>query len=90
MTGPVIGRHHRLSFSTTEQSTNFLLVFSGTLTSILIYAFMGNNIVKHINQYVHIDVVKKWGSIIVALFIVIFLIYHLKTIKKYLSDDDSE
>lgn len=89
MTGPVIGAiiGYLLNY---RAINNFLIVFSGTLTSILIYSFMGNNIVKHINQYVHIDVVKNWGSIIVALLIVIFLVYHLKTIKKYLSDDDSE
>ena len=86
MTGPVIGAI--IGYLLNYRAINtFLIVFSGTLTSILIYTFMGNNIVKHINQYVHIDVVRNWGSIIVAVLIVVFLIYHLKTIKKYLSVD---
>jgi uncharacterized membrane protein len=63
---------------------NFLIVFSGTLTSIIIYALIGNNIINFINQYIHIDVLKKWGGIIIAVLIVFFLIYHLKTVKTFL------
>ena len=72
--------------------TNFLIVFSGTLTSILIYAFIGNNLLNFINQYIPIEVLKKWGVIIIAVLIVFFLIYHLKTVKAFLysGNDDKE
>ncbi len=71
---------------------NFLIVFSGTLTSIMIYALIGNNLINFINQYIHIDVLKKWGGIIIAVLIVVFLIYHLKTVKAFLyyGYDDEE
>lgn len=83
MTGPVIGSiiGYLLNY---KAINNFLIVFSGTLSSIVIYALIGNNIIKHINQYVQIDIVKKWGAIIVGILIVLFLIYHIKTVKAYL------
>lgn len=91
MTGPVIGAiiGYLLNYKAVN---NFLIVFSGTLASIIIYALIGNNIINFINQYIHIDVLKKWGGIIIAVLIVFFLIYHLKTIKAYLysSSDDEE
>jgi ABC-type sulfate transport system permease component len=91
MTGPVIGAiiGYLLNYRVIN---NFLIVFSGTLTSILIYTLIGNNIINFINQYIHIDVLKKWGGIIIAVLIVVFLIYHLKTVKTFLydSDDDGE
>jgi ABC-type sulfate transport system permease component len=65
-------------------------VFSGTLTSIMIYALIGNNIINFINQYIHIDVLKKWGGIIIAVLIVVVLIYHLKTVKAFLYYDDDD
>ena len=89
MTGPVIGAiiGYLLNYKVIN---NFLIVFSGTLTSILIYAFIGNNIIHYINQYIPIDVVKKWGGIIVAVLIVVFLIYHLKTVKAFLYSGSDE
>ncbi len=91
MTGPVIGAivGYLLNY---RAINNFLIVFSGTLASIIIYALIGNNIINFINQYIHIDVLKKWGGIIIAVLIVIFLIYHLKTVKAFLyyDDDDDE
>jgi len=91
MTGPVIGSiiGYLLNYRAVN---NFLIVFSGTLASILIYAFIGNNIIDFINQYIHIDVLKKWSGIIIAVLIVVFLIYHLKTIKAFLQygGDDEE
>ena len=53
---------------------------------------IGNNIINFINQYIHIDVLRKWGGIIIAVLIVVFLIYHLKTVKAFLyyGDDDQE
>ena len=71
MTGPVIGAiiGYLLNY---RAINNFLIVFSGTLTSIMIYALIGNNIINYINQYIHIDVLKKWGGIIIAVLIVIF------------------
>jgi len=83
MTGPVIGSiiGYLLHY---KAINNFLIVFSGTLSSIVIYALIGNNIIKHINQYIQIDLVKKWGAIIVGILIVLFLIYHIKTVKAYL------
>jgi uncharacterized membrane protein len=91
MTGPVIGAiiGYLLNY---RAINNFLIVFSGTLTSILIYALIGNNIINFINQYIHIDVLRKWGGIIIAVLIVVFLIYHLKTVKAFLyyDDDDGE
>ena len=91
MTGPVIGAiiGYLLNY---RAINNFLIVFSGTLASIMIYALIGNNIINFINQYIHIDVLKKWGGIIIAVMIVVFLIYHLKTVKAFLyyGDDDGE
>ena len=91
MTGPVIGAiiGYLLNYKAVN---NFLIVFSGTLASIIIYALIGNNIINFINQYIHIDVLQKWGGIIIAVLIVIFLIYHLKTVTAFLNsgDDDEE
>jgi len=89
MTGPVIGAivGYLLNY---RAINNFLIVFSGTLASIIIYALIGNNLIHFINQYIHIDVLKKWGGIIIAVLIVIFLIYHLKTVKAFLYYDDEE
>ena len=86
MTGPVIGSiiGYLLNY---KAINNFLIVFSGTLSSILIYALIGNNLINHINQYVQIDLVKKWAAIIVGILIVLFLIYHLKTVKAYLDEE---
>jgi len=91
MTGPVIGAiiGYLLNY---KAINNFLIVFSGTLASIIIYALIGNNMINFINQYIHIDVLKKWSGIIIAVLIVVFLIYHLKTVKAFLyyDDDDEE
>ena len=89
MTGPVIGAiiGYLLNY---KAINNFLIVFSGTLVSIMIYAFIGNNIINFINQYIHIDVLRKWGGIIIAVLIVVFLIYHLKTVKAFLNYDDDD
>jgi uncharacterized membrane protein len=89
MTGPVIGSiiGYLLNY---KAINNFLIVFGGTLSSIVIYAMVGNNLLRYINQYVHIDVVKKWGAIIVGLLIVVFLIYHFKTVKAFLDAEDGE
>jgi uncharacterized membrane protein len=91
MTGPVIGAiiGYLLNYRVVN---NFLIVFSGTLASIIIYALIGNNIINFINQYIHIDVLKKWGGIIIAVLIVFFFIYHLKTVRAFLYDggDDEE
>jgi uncharacterized membrane protein len=91
MTGPVIGAiiGYLLNY---RQINNFLIVFGGTLSSILIYALIGNNAIDFINQYIHIDVLKKWGGIIIAVLIVVFLIYHFKTVTAFLypGDDDEE
>lgn len=86
MTGPVIGSiiGYLLNY---KAINNFLIVFSGTLSSIVIYALIGNNIIKHINQYVQIDLVKEWAAIIVGILIVLFIIYHLKTVKAYLDEE---
>ena len=91
MTGPVIGAiiGYLLNY---KPINNFLIVFSGTLSSIVIYAFVGNNLITFINRYIHIDVLKKWGGIIIAVLIVFFFIYHLKTVTAFLyyGDDDEE
>ena len=91
MTGPVIGAiiGYLLNY---KAINNFMIVFSGTLASIIIYALIGNNIINFINQYIHIDVLKKWSGIIIAVLIVVFFIYHLKTVKTFLYgyDDDKE
>jgi len=90
MTGPVIGAiiGYLLNYRVVN---NFLIVFSGTLASIIIYALLGNNIIHFIDQYIPIDVLKKWGGIILAVLIVLFLIYHLKTVKAFLySGTDDE
>ena len=86
MTGPVIGSiigyllHYRAI-------NNFLIVFSGTLSSIVIYALIGSGIVNRINQYEHIDLVKKWGAIAVGILIVLFVIYHIRTVKAYIDSE---
>ena len=91
MTGPVIGSiiGYLLNYRAVN---NFLIVFSGTLTSILIYAFIGSNIVDFINRYIPIDVLRKWSGVVIAVLILLFLMYHLKTIKTYLNyvNDDAE
>ena len=89
MTGPVIGAiiGYLLNY---RAINNFLIVFSGTLSSIVIYTLIGDNLIDFINQYIHIDVLKKWGGIIIAVMIVVFLIYHLKTVKAFLSYDDED
>jgi uncharacterized membrane protein len=86
MTGPVIGSiiGYLLNYKAIH---NFLIVFSGTLSSIVIYALIGNTVIEHINQYVQIDLVKKWVSIIVGILIVLFLIYHIKTVKAFLDSE---
>ena len=73
MTGPLVGAiiGYLLNY---KAINNFLIVFSGTLTSIVIYTLIGNNIIKRINQYIPVDTVNKWGAIIISLLIVIFLI----------------
>jgi len=87
MTGPVIGAviGYLLHY---KAINNFLIVFSGTLTSIIIYALVGNRIIAFINQYIEIGVLKKWGGIIVGVLILVFFIYHLKTVKAFLDGDD--
>ncbi len=90
MTGPVIGAiiGYLLNY---KAINNFLIVFSGTLTSIVIYALIGNNIINFINQYIPIEVLQKWGGIIIGILIVVFLVYHLKTVKAFLYwEDDAE
>ena len=89
MTGPVIGAiiGYLLNY---KAINNFLIVFSGTLTSILIYAFVGNRIIAYIHQYIPIDVLKKWGGIIIGALILVFLIYHLKTVKVFLDSEEME
>ncbi len=89
MTGPVVGAiiGYLLNY---RAINNFLIVFSGTLTSIIIYALVGNGILDFIGQYVAIDELKKWGSIVVGGFILVFLVYHLKTVKAFLDSHDLE
>lgn len=87
MTGPVVGSiiGYLLNY---KARNNFLIVFSGTLTSIIIYALIGNNIIHRIRQYVDIEKIETWGGIIISLLIVIFLIYHIGTVKAYLDGED--
>lgn len=89
MTGPVVGAiiGYLLNY---RAINNFLIVFSGTLTSIIIYALVGNGVIDFISQYVAIDQLKKWGSIVVGGFILVFLVYHLRTVKAFLDDHDLE
>lgn len=87
MTGPVIGViiGYLLNY---RAIYNFLIVFSGTLTSIIIYTYTGNKLVEQINNYVQLDVLKKWAGIIIVILILIFLIYHFKSVKAFLYNDD--
>ena len=89
MTGPVIGSiiGYLLNYRAVN---NFLIVFSGTLTSIVTYALVGNNIIRFINQYVEVELVKKWGSIIIGILILVFIIYHIKTVKAFLDSQDED
>ena len=89
MTGPVIGAI--IGYLLNYRAVNtFLIVFSGTLSSIMLYTLVGNKAINFINQFIHIDLIKKWGTIISLLAIVVFLIYHMKTIKNYLNGLDEE
>ena len=91
MTGPVIGAiigyllHYRAI-------NNFLIVFGGTLCSIIVYTMVGNNIINSIEKYIGVDIelVKKWGSIIVGLLILVFLVYHIKTVKAFLDGQEED
>lgn len=87
MTGPVIGAiiGYLLNY---KAINNFLIVFSGTLTSIVIYAFIGNNLLVLINRYVDIELVKTWGAVIIGFLILIFAVYHIKTVKRFLDQED--
>jgi uncharacterized membrane protein len=89
MTGPVIGSiiGYLLNYRAVN---NFIIVFSGTLSSIVIYALVGNNIIQFFDPYVDVDLVKKWGSIIISVLIVVFLIYHIKTVKAFLDGQDDD
>ena len=89
MTGPVIGAiiGYLLNY---RAINNFLIVFSGTLSSIVIYALVGNNLIRYISRYVEIDLVKKWGSIVVVVLILVFLIYHIRTVKAFLDGQDDD
>ena len=89
MTGPVVGAMigYLLHY---KAINNFLIVFSGTLTSIIVYSLIGNNILNILDQYIPLDIVKKWGAIIIGLLIIAFLIYHIGTVKAYLDREDEE
>jgi uncharacterized membrane protein len=89
MTGPVIGViiGYLLNY---KAIYNFLIVFGGTLTSIIIYTFTGNEIVEQIYKYINIDILKKWTGIIIGILIIVFLIYHFKSVKAFLYDDEEE
>ena len=89
MTGPVIGAI--IGYLLNYRAVNtFLIVFSGTLSSIMLYTLAGNKAINFINQFIHIDLIKKWGTIISLVAIVVFLVYHMKTIKNYLNSLDEE
>jgi uncharacterized membrane protein len=87
MTGPVIGSiiGYLLNYKAVN---NFLIVFGGTLSSIIIYALVGNNIIKFLGRYIDVDLTKKWSAIIIGALIVIFLFYHIKTVKALLDGQD--
>ena len=89
MTGPVVGAiiGYLLNY---KAINNFLIVLSGTLTSIIIYSLIGNRLLFMINQYIEVDLVKKWGAIIVGILIVFFLIYHIGTVKAFLDQDSDD
>ena len=87
MTGPVVGAiiGYLLNY---KAINNFMIVFSGTLTSIIAYSLIGNNILNILDQYIPLEIVKKWGAIIIGLLIIAFLIYHIGTVKAYLDRED--
>ena len=87
MTGPVVGSliGYLLNY---KAINNFLIVFSGTLCSIIIYALLGDNVLNYIDQYIPIHIIKTWGTAIIGALIVIFLLYHFKTIKAFLDKQD--
>ncbi len=83
MTGPVVGSliGYLINYRAIH---NFLIIFSGTLTSIVIYTLIGNNLFQKIHQYPYIDDIKMWGGIFISVMIIGFLLYHMKTVKKFL------
>ncbi len=87
MTGPVIGAiiGYLLHY---KAINNFLIVFSGTLAAIVIYSLIGNSVLDYVNRYVDVGLVKTWGGVIVGLLILIFAIYHIGTVKRFLDQED--
>ena len=87
MTGPVTGSiiGYLLHY---KAINNFLIVFSGTLTSIVVYALIGNGVLDFANRYVDLELVKMWGAVIISLLILIFAIYHIRTVKRFLDGED--
>ncbi|MFZ1986141.1 MAG: small multi-drug export protein [Desulfatitalea sp.] len=89
MTGPVIGSiiGYLLNY---KPINNFLIVLSATLTSIVAYSLAGHKVIGFLERYIHIDAAIKWGALIIGGLFVLFLIYHIKSIKAFLDSDDEE
>jgi uncharacterized membrane protein len=83
MTGPVAGAiiGYLLNY---RPRANFSIVFSGTLASIVIYTVAGDRLLALMGRYVDLEAVQTWGSVIVGVLILVFAIYHVGTVKRFL------
>lgn len=83
MTGPVTGAiiGYLLNY---RPRANFAIVFAGTLASIVIYTVAGDRLLALMGRYVDLDAVQTWGSVIVGVLILVFAIYHVGTVKRFL------
>lgn len=89
MTGPVVGSiiGYLLNY---RPLVNFGIVFSGTLTSIAIYTFAGQNILDLLGRYIDLEKAQTWGSVIVVVLLIAFAIYHFGTVKRMLQQLDED
>lgn len=89
MTGPISGAiiGYLLNY---KPINNFLIVFSATLTAIIAYTLAGNRMILVIERYINLDAAKAWAGIVVAVLIICFLIYHMKSIKAFLDSDEDD
>ncbi len=89
MTGPVIGAiigyllHYR-------PISNLSIVFSGTLTAIVLYSLVGTNLLVLLGRWVDLEALRTWGGIAVGMLILVFVVYHVGTIKRLLDDGDGD
>jgi uncharacterized membrane protein len=85
MTGPVIGAiiGYLLNY---RPASNFAIVLSGTLTAIVVYALLGQNLLALIGRVVDLEQVQLWGGLAIAAVVVAVLAYHIGTVRRILEE----